>query len=348
MGTLRSLLSLTTTTTTTTTKITTTTPKRVHCGCIRYKTIKERTQIKRVNNKFFLKPFQILYNTTYVMPPASLIARVLQLQCAPAPFQSPSMGLGSSVALTPKSSATLYKRYLANHRWSPMSIPSHGPTWNSHWKEKNTIYECVYFQKHVTIYRIRKRTSTCPYYIISICICQETSNCSLYLVTTYASIYFQNHVTIYRNTERERLIVHYIQLQLTHVSTFRIMLQLTHVSIFRIMLLFIETDGENVLLFIIFSYNLRMYLFLESCYYLQKQMERTSNCSLYLVTTYACIYFQKHATIQNNKQEYAVFCFVIYLWQETCKWIQKHKEATLLVYYNVSYTVSITVSLFLS
>jgi len=46
------------------------------------------------------------------------------------------------------------------------------------------------------------------------------------------------------------------------------MLQLTHVSIFRIMLLFIETDGENVLLFIIFSYNLRMYLFLESCYYL--------------------------------------------------------------------------------
>jgi len=35
------------------------------------------------------------------------------------------------------------------------------------------------------------------------------------------------------------------------------------------MLLFIETQRENVLLFIIFSYNLRMYLLLESCYNLR-------------------------------------------------------------------------------
>ena len=85
----------------------------------------------------------ILWNTasktqTYFIPPSSLIFCVLKLQCAPAPFQSPGMGLGSNVTLTPKSSATRCKRKRAIHKWSPMLIPSQGPTWNSHWKQSKT------------------------------------------------------------------------------------------------------------------------------------------------------------------------------------------------------------------
>ena len=39
--------------------------------------------------------------TTYFNPPLSRIALVLKFICAPAPFQSPSIGLGSNVTITP-------------------------------------------------------------------------------------------------------------------------------------------------------------------------------------------------------------------------------------------------------
>merc|ERR1719400_2635345 len=68
-----------------------------------------------------------------VRPPSCLIARVEKLVCAPAPFQSPDMGLGSMDATTPKSSATRWRRKRAIHKSSPIVMPSHGPTWNSHW-----------------------------------------------------------------------------------------------------------------------------------------------------------------------------------------------------------------------
>ncbi len=41
------------------------------------------------------------------MPPSSLMGFVEKLVWAPAPFQSPSIGFGSRVTMTPKSSATL-------------------------------------------------------------------------------------------------------------------------------------------------------------------------------------------------------------------------------------------------
>ena len=42
------------------------------------------------------------------------------------------MGLGSMEATTPKSSAQRWRRNLPIHKSSPIVIPSHGPTWNSH------------------------------------------------------------------------------------------------------------------------------------------------------------------------------------------------------------------------
>lgn len=71
---------------------------------------------------------------TYVSPPSSLICLVLTLVWQPAPFQLPFMGLGSSVATIPKSSQMRCSRKRATHRWSPISMPSQGPIWNSHWK----------------------------------------------------------------------------------------------------------------------------------------------------------------------------------------------------------------------
>ena len=50
------------------------------------------------------------------MPPFFLIASVEKLQWAPAPFQSPAMGLGSNVTTTPKSSATRSRIYLRIRR----------------------------------------------------------------------------------------------------------------------------------------------------------------------------------------------------------------------------------------
>ena len=55
-----------------------------------------------------------------------LIFCVEKLQWAPAPFQSPSMGLGSNVTTTPKSSATLSRMYLAIYRVYSCSIPNQG------------------------------------------------------------------------------------------------------------------------------------------------------------------------------------------------------------------------------
>src|SRR5436309_3299471 len=61
------------------------------------------------------------------------MAFVEKLVCAPAPFQSPITGLGSSVAETPKSSAMRYSSHRAIHSWSDTSSGASGPTWNSHW-----------------------------------------------------------------------------------------------------------------------------------------------------------------------------------------------------------------------
>ena len=67
-----------------------------------------------------------------MMPFSSLIPFVEKLVWAPAPFQSPGMGLGSSVATTPNSSATRCRINLDIHSWSPISMPTQGPTWYSH------------------------------------------------------------------------------------------------------------------------------------------------------------------------------------------------------------------------
>ena len=48
---------------------------------------------------------QCLCSRTFI-PPSSLMAWVLKFMCPPAPFQSPSIGLGSRLHTTPKSSAT--------------------------------------------------------------------------------------------------------------------------------------------------------------------------------------------------------------------------------------------------
>lgn len=92
-----------------------------------------------------------------------------RLECRPAPFQSPGMGLGLKETRAPKTSATrlvqrvstfrgtreqtlptkpafgflgghlqmhvgetYWRRKRASHSWSPMAMPSTGPTWNSH------------------------------------------------------------------------------------------------------------------------------------------------------------------------------------------------------------------------
>ena len=80
--------------------------------------------------------------TTHFRPPPSRIDFVLKLQWAPAPFQSPGIGFGSNVTMIPKSSATRCSRNLDIHRWSPMVIPSHGPTWNSPCGTTNTLVKC--------------------------------------------------------------------------------------------------------------------------------------------------------------------------------------------------------------
>lgn len=54
------------------------------------------------------------------------------MRSSPEPFQSPGMGLGSNVTSTLNISHTRYMMYLDIHRWSPMSMPTHGPTWYSH------------------------------------------------------------------------------------------------------------------------------------------------------------------------------------------------------------------------
>ena len=68
---------------------------------------------------------------------------------APAPFQSPGIGLGSKVTLTPKSSATRCNINLDIHKWSPISIPSHGPTWYSHWNKKDRPWSTHTFSLQV-------------------------------------------------------------------------------------------------------------------------------------------------------------------------------------------------------
>lgn len=75
--------------------------------------------------------------STYFNPPSSLIALVLKLVWQPAPFQLPVIGLGSKETTTPKSSHTLCRMKRAIHKWSPIVMPSHGPTWNSHYKSTN-------------------------------------------------------------------------------------------------------------------------------------------------------------------------------------------------------------------
>ena len=54
----------------------------------------------------------------------------------PAPFHSPGIGFGSKLTTTSKSSATRHRMYLDIHKWSPISIPSQGPTWYSHWNKE--------------------------------------------------------------------------------------------------------------------------------------------------------------------------------------------------------------------
>ncbi len=66
-------------------------------------------------------------------PPGARIAFVEKFVWAPAPFQSPSMGLGSRVAKTPKSSAMRKRSHRAIHSWSPIAGGGSTPIWNSHW-----------------------------------------------------------------------------------------------------------------------------------------------------------------------------------------------------------------------
>ena len=66
-------------------------------------------------------------------PPSSRMALVEKLVWAPAPFQSPRIGLGSSVANTPKSSAMRNSSHRATQSWSDMSRGESTPIWNSHW-----------------------------------------------------------------------------------------------------------------------------------------------------------------------------------------------------------------------
>ena len=57
---------------------------------------------------------------------------VLKLAWHPLPFQSPGIGLGSTVTTTPASSPTRSRMYRLTHSWSPASMPVQGPTWYSH------------------------------------------------------------------------------------------------------------------------------------------------------------------------------------------------------------------------
>ena len=95
--------------------------------------------MQRFSNDYPWSP-QVYNHTTHFKPPASRIDFVLKLQWAPAPFQSPGIGFGSNVTMIPKSSATRCSRNLAIHRWSPMVIPSQGPTWNSPCGKTNTLH----------------------------------------------------------------------------------------------------------------------------------------------------------------------------------------------------------------
>ena len=57
-----------------------------------------------------------MFSELTFIPFSACILAVLKLQWPPAPFQSPGMGLGSSVAMTPKSSATRCRMYLAQYK----------------------------------------------------------------------------------------------------------------------------------------------------------------------------------------------------------------------------------------
>lgn len=66
---------------------------------------------------------------THLIPSGCRIASVEKFVWHPAPFQSPIIGFGSKVTTIPKSSAQRCRMYLDTHSWSPMAIPSHGPTY---------------------------------------------------------------------------------------------------------------------------------------------------------------------------------------------------------------------------
>ncbi len=87
---------------------------------------------------------------TYFKPPSSRISFVLKLVWQPAPFQFPGMGLGSKEATMPKSSQTLCRMKRAIHKWSPILIPSQGPTWNSHWRTRQL--QQLVFWKFITLH----------------------------------------------------------------------------------------------------------------------------------------------------------------------------------------------------
>jgi len=73
--------------------------------------------------------FGMATSMMYYNPPSALVELVEKLVWHPDPFQSPlSIGFGSSSMETPNSSPILPKMYLANHMWSPHSIPLVIPT----------------------------------------------------------------------------------------------------------------------------------------------------------------------------------------------------------------------------
>lgn len=106
---------------------------RFHCTRITHVYMRQ-TFDKLINCQLF-KVNEMKKKKNYIIPLFSLIACVEKLQWAPAPFQSPGTGFGSSVTTIPNSSATRCNMKRAIHKWSPMLMPSHGPTWNSHWNQ---------------------------------------------------------------------------------------------------------------------------------------------------------------------------------------------------------------------
>jgi hypothetical protein len=66
-------------------------------------------------------------------PPGARICLVEKFVWAPAPFQSPLMGLASKLTSTSKSSAMRSSSQRATHSWSPTSTVPSTPIWNSHW-----------------------------------------------------------------------------------------------------------------------------------------------------------------------------------------------------------------------